>query len=125
MYSFVLILFLVKTTTTVRVGRIQDAIWTFNSSNSGNEYINITNTTCEQCLCQMLAMNNLTTSIACQSKWGTCQLLLFNATAQLQTDNTSIVYIQTITLFPQVPTSQPLASSSVSPTSKLDRRNIT
>ena len=70
MYAIVLILFFfVRTVAITRVGRIQDAIWTFNSSNSGNEYINITNATCEQCL---------------------CQLLFFTAMAQLQMDNTTV-----------------------------------
>lgn len=105
MYLIVLLLCLVKTIVTIRIGRIQNVTWIFNSSNIGNQYTNLSNTTCEQCLCQMLAMNDLAASIACQPDWKTCQLLLLDGTAQLQTDNTSIVYIQTILLYPQVTTS--------------------
>ena len=55
--------------------------------------------TCDQCLCRMLTMNNLTAILACQQKSMTCQLLFWNATAQLQTDQMSVVYFQTIPTF--------------------------
>ena len=102
MHLIVLLLGLVQTIVTIRIGRIQNATWIFNSSNLSNRYTNISNTTCEQCLCRMLAMDVLTTSIACQPDWKTCQLLLLDGMSQLQADNTSIVYIQTIPLSPQV-----------------------
>ncbi len=94
-----LIFFIAKSQATIQLGRIQNANWVLNLSQIDNQYINISNTTCDECLCRMLTMNNLTTSIACQQQWMTCQLLFWNATAQLQTDDYSVVYFQTIPVF--------------------------
>ncbi len=66
MFVMILILLVVKIEATIQLGRIQNATWLVNSSQINNEYINISNITCDQCLCRMIAMNNLTTSIACQ-----------------------------------------------------------
>jgi hypothetical protein len=99
MYGVMLIFFIAKSQATIQLGRIQNANWVLNLSQIDNQYINISNTTCDECLCRMLTMNNLTTSIACQQKWMTCQLLFWNATAQLQTDDDSVVYFQTIPVF--------------------------
>ncbi len=109
-----LILLVVKTEATIQLGRIQNASWILNLSLIDNEYINISNITCDQCLCRMLEMNNLTTSIACQQKQKTCQLLLWNATAQLQVDEISVVYFQKIPPFLQMPVNQQLMTSSIS-----------
>jgi hypothetical protein len=96
MYHIIIILFIVNTQATIQLGRIQNVSWILNLSQINNAYINVSNITCDQCLCQMFAMNNLTASMACQQKSMTCQLLFWNATAQLETDETSVVYFQTI-----------------------------
>jgi len=109
-----MILLVVKTEATIQLGRIQNASWVLNLSHIDNEYINISNITCDQCLCRMLEMNNLTTSIACQQNQKTCQLLFWNATAQLQVDEISVVYFQKIPTFLQMPVNQQLMTSSIS-----------
>jgi hypothetical protein len=114
MFVMILILLVVKLEATIQLGRIQNATWLVNSSQINNEYINISNITCDQCLCRMMAMNNLTTSIACQQEWKTCQLLFGNATAQLQTDENSLVYFQTIPKFRQTTMNQQSMTSSIS-----------
>lgn len=101
MYYIILIIFVVKTQAAIQLGRISNASWILNSSQIDNTYINISNITCDQCLCQMFKMDNLTKSMACQQKWETCQLLFWNATAQLQIDTISIIYFQTIPTFLQ------------------------
>ena len=106
MYHCILILFLFDSLTAIQLGRIQQASWILNLTQIDKEFLNISNITCDQCLCQMIAMNNLTASIACQQKWKTCQLLFWNTTAQLQTDEISIVYFQTIPTFLQTTTTQ-------------------
>ena len=125
MYGIMLILFIVNSQATIRLGRIQNANWVLNLSQINNQYINISNTTCDQCLCRMLTMNNLTTSIACQQKWMTCQLLFWNATAQLQMDNSSIVYFQTIPKFLQTTVNQqPITTSMTSMGKKINEGSI-
>jgi len=73
----------------------------------------------------MLTMNNLTTSIACQQKWMTCQLLFWNATAQLQTDGISVVYFQTISKFLQTTANQqPMTTSMTSMGKKINEGSM-
>jgi len=86
----------VKSQATIQVGKIQNANWILKLLHVNKDYINVTNITCQQCLCQMIQMNNLTTSIACQQNQMTCQLLFWNVTAPLQIDTTSDVYLQTM-----------------------------
>jgi len=101
MYRIILILFVVKIQATIQLGQTQNANWVLNLSHTDNEYINISNITCDRCLCQMLKMKNLTTPIACQQRQKIYQLLFWNATAQLQVNEISVVYFQTIPKFLQ------------------------
>jgi hypothetical protein len=104
MYFIILIILVVKCEATIELGRIENANWILNLSHINNDYINITNTICEQCLCRMIEMNNLTQSISCQQNKMTYQILLWNATAYLKIDTNSIVYFQTIPKFLQITT---------------------
>lgn len=104
MYRIVFLLLFVKTESIIQLRQIPNASWIPNPSYIGNLYENISNTTCEQCLCQMFNMNNLATSIVCQPNQMTCQLIFWNAT-QLRIDTGSIVYVRTIPTFLQTTTS--------------------
>jgi len=110
----ILILLIVKSQATIQLGKIQNANWILNSLHINKDYINVTNITCQQCLCQMIQMNNLTKSIACQQYQMTCQLLFWNVTAQLQIDTTSVVYFQIMPTFLQASINQQTISTSIS-----------
>ena len=116
-FFFLIILSVVKICTTVQLGQIQNASWVFNSLNAHNTYTTIVNITCDQCLCQMLLVNNLTVTISCQETLRTCQLVFWNATAQLQTNETSVVYFQTIPSFLQSSTTSTTLTTSTTSTS--------
>jgi len=115
-FFFLIILSVVKICTTVQLGQIQNASWVFNSLNAHNTYTTIVNITCDQCLCQMLSVNNLTVTISCQETLRTCQLVFWNATAQLQTNETSVVYFQTIPSFLQSSTTSTTLTTSTTST---------
>lgn len=121
MYHIIILLLIVNTQATIQLGRIQNVTWGLNLSHINNTYINVSNITCDQCLCQMFAMNNLTISIACQQNLMTCQLLFWNATAQLQKDEMSVVYFQKIPNFLQMMINQPLTTISPSSQGKIKR----
>ncbi len=125
MSYIILILFVLETAAGIQLGRIQNAGWVLNSSQMNNEYINIPNITCERCVCEMLAMENLTTSIACQQNSKTCQILFWNATAQLQTDEASMVYFQTLPKFLQTTARQQPTTALISSKSKTFRQGLT
>ena len=92
MYLFTLLLSVAPIQATLRVGRISNATWQLDPTTDTSRYVNITERTCEQCVCLMLT-NELSTRIACQPSVFTCQLLFMNATAQLRIDQASIVYL--------------------------------
>jgi hypothetical protein len=71
MYRIIIILSIVSTQATIQLGRIQNASWVLNLSLIDKTYINVPNITCDQCLCRMFEMTNLTASMACQQKWMT------------------------------------------------------
>lgn len=108
MYYIIILLLIIKTQAIIRLGRIENTRWILNSSQIGNQYINISNITCEQCLCQMIKMNNIMTSLACQSNAMTCQLIFSNVTVQLRIDMNSIVYLRKIPQLIQTTTSMSL-----------------
>ncbi len=114
MYLIIFILFIVKTEAIIQLNQIQNANYVLNLPYIDNQYINISNITCEQCLCQMLEMNNLTKSIACQQNQMTCQLFFWNATAQLRIDTNSVVYFRRMPQFPQTTISQQPLTTSIS-----------
>jgi hypothetical protein len=125
MYAIIFILFIVKTEGIIQLNQIQNANWALNLTSSGNRYINISNITCEQCLCRMLEMNNLTKSIACQQNQMTCQLFFWNATAQLRIDTNSVVYSLPKPKFPQTTTGQqPMTTSISSEGKKISEESI-
>jgi hypothetical protein len=72
----------------------------------------------------MLAMNNLTATLACQQKLMTCQFLFWNATSQLQTDQTSTVYFQTISTFLVATEDQQLTTVLTSTQGKIQMKFI-
>lgn len=120
MYHIIFLLFIIiKSEATIRLGRIENASWILNSSNMNHQYINISNRTCEQCLCQMIEMNNLTTSMACQLNQITCQLIFSNVTVQLQIDTSSILYLRTMSNFPHTVTKQQSTTTSISSAGKI------
>jgi hypothetical protein len=125
MYAIIFILFIVKTEGIIQLNQIQNANWALHLPSSGNQYINISNITCEQCLCRMLEMNNLTKSIACQQNQMTCQLFFWNATAQLRIDTNSVVYSLPKPKFPQTTTGQqPMTTSISSEGKKISEESI-
>ena len=100
---------------TVRLSQIINASWALDPTQNANQYMNMSGTTCDQCLCGMLEMNNLSTSIACQPARMTCQFLFWNTTARLQIDMNSIVYLSTTPSLPQTEiTQQPVTTSTES-----------
>lgn len=78
---------------TIRVGRISNATWQLSPTADISQYANITERTCEQCLCLMLMTNGVSTRMACQPLAMTCQLLFSNSTVQLMVKETSMVYL--------------------------------
>jgi predicted transposase YbfD/YdcC len=65
-YYIILIVLVVESYVTIQLVQIQNANRIWNSLNINNDYINISDITCEECLCQMIEMNNLTRSISCK-----------------------------------------------------------
>lgn len=114
MYHVILLLFIVKTQGIIQIGRIQNASWILNLSQIDNQYINISNITCDQCLCQMIEMNNLTISAACQTDQKTCQIVYWNATTRLRINTNSLVYVKTMPNFTQTIPSQQSMTTSMS-----------